>query len=298
MYTTIPHDMLLNAIQQCTREAFDYAAEDYDIDIGRLRLEWIKEDGHEQTQWIRGSGDGGRSKKDHHTFSHSQLNEWVRFLVENIYIVNDGTIRRQVVGIPMGTNCAPPLANLFLYAFESAYIDRLEEKDPVSAGQFHMTFRLIDDTLAIDNPQWEAAVADIYPRELKLADTTPHDEAAAVHFLGMDIFGVDDRFRLRVYDKRDDFPFTVVRYPRMESLIPQTIPYGVFSGQLHRGYRICSMMDDFLSFAVDVGRRLMSNGCRGRRLSMLFSNFVQRFVTKWSRHDLCNRFRRALGNSV
>ena len=33
-----------------------------------------------------------------------------------------------------------------------------------------------------------------------------------------------------VYDKRQDFPFPVIRYPHMVSLIPTYIPYGVFLG--------------------------------------------------------------------
>jgi hypothetical protein len=36
-----------------------------------------------------------------------------------------GTLFQQVVGIPMGTNCAPLLADLFLYSYESEFLQCL-----------------------------------------------------------------------------------------------------------------------------------------------------------------------------
>ena len=78
----------------------------------------------------------------------------------------------------------------------------------------------------------------------------------------------------------------------MTSLIPHTIPYGVFLGQLHRGYRICTLSDDFLLFSIDVALRLINNGCGARRLSALFATFVRRVVTKYpNRRKLCSDFR-------
>ena len=38
------------------------------------------------------------------------------FLVDNIFKVFGGKVFQQIVGIPMGTNCAPLLADIFLYS--------------------------------------------------------------------------------------------------------------------------------------------------------------------------------------
>jgi hypothetical protein len=43
----------------------------------------------------------------------------LEFLIDNIFVSFGGTLFQQVVGIPMGTNCAPLLADLFLYSYES-----------------------------------------------------------------------------------------------------------------------------------------------------------------------------------
>ena len=43
------------------------------------------------------------------------LIEMMEYLIDNIYIKVGNNVFRQQVGIPMGTDCAPLLANLFLF---------------------------------------------------------------------------------------------------------------------------------------------------------------------------------------
>jgi hypothetical protein len=49
----------------------------------------------------------------------------LEFLVHNIYVVVAGQVFQQSVGIPMGTNCAPLLADLFLYSNEAEFFQKL-----------------------------------------------------------------------------------------------------------------------------------------------------------------------------
>jgi hypothetical protein len=52
----------------------------------------------------------------------------------------------KTVGIPIGTNCAPLLADLFLYSYEADFIQRLLKKNEKKlARSFNFTFRYIDD---------------------------------------------------------------------------------------------------------------------------------------------------------
>jgi hypothetical protein len=44
------------------------------------------------------------------------------FLVDIIYVVVGDQIFQQSVGIPMSTNCAPLLADLFLYSYEAEFV--------------------------------------------------------------------------------------------------------------------------------------------------------------------------------
>ena len=44
------------------------------------------------------------------------------FLLDNIFIQFGTKLYRQVVGIPMGTNCAPLVADLFLFWYERDFV--------------------------------------------------------------------------------------------------------------------------------------------------------------------------------
>ena len=48
-------------------------------------------------------------------WSCTELCEDFTFLMENIYVQFDGMVYQQILGNPMGTNCAPLIADLFLY---------------------------------------------------------------------------------------------------------------------------------------------------------------------------------------
>jgi hypothetical protein len=51
-----------------------------------------------------------------HRYSEVDIKEMLGFLIDNIFVVFGNQIFQQTVGIPMGTNCAPLLADLFLYS--------------------------------------------------------------------------------------------------------------------------------------------------------------------------------------
>ena len=51
-------------------------------------------------------------------YSEEQVISMLEFLIDNIFVSFGGALFQQVVGISMGTNCAPLLADLFLYSYE------------------------------------------------------------------------------------------------------------------------------------------------------------------------------------
>jgi hypothetical protein len=55
----------------------------------------------------------------------------LEFLIDNIFVSFGGTLFQQVVGIPMGTNCAPLLADLFLYSYESEFLQKLVKEKKI-----------------------------------------------------------------------------------------------------------------------------------------------------------------------
>ena len=56
---------------------------------------------------------------------YNDICKMIEFLVDNKYVGFGGQLFRQMVGIPMGTNCAPLLADVFLYSYENEFLDKL-----------------------------------------------------------------------------------------------------------------------------------------------------------------------------
>ena len=78
------------------------------------------------------------------------------FLLENIYFRFGNKLYRQIVGIPMGTNCAPLVANLFLFCYERDFLTSLSDDNQADITEaFNSTSRYLDDLLNIDNPYLE-----------------------------------------------------------------------------------------------------------------------------------------------
>ena len=69
----------------------------------------------------------------------------------------------------MGTNCAPLVADLFLYCYGKDFMDSLNQDNQADVIEaFNSTSRYLDDLLNIDNPYFEGMVNQIYPPELQL----------------------------------------------------------------------------------------------------------------------------------
>jgi hypothetical protein len=55
-------------------------------------------------------------------YSEEQVISMLEFLIDSIFVSFGGILFQQVVGIPMGTNCVPLLADLFVYWYESEFL--------------------------------------------------------------------------------------------------------------------------------------------------------------------------------
>ena len=54
-------------------------------------------------------------------YTANDICKMIEFLVDNMYVRFGGQLFRQMVRIPMETNCAPLLADLFLYSYENEF---------------------------------------------------------------------------------------------------------------------------------------------------------------------------------
>ena len=197
----------------------------------------------------------------------------INFLIDNIFVECGGEIFQQVIGIPMGTNCAPLLADIFLYSYEAEFIQTLIKSGKRHlAKSFNFTYRYIDDVF-----HWTTINSVItfmtYIKEIKETTDDQYHSSFLDLLLEIDKNG---RLRVKIYDKRDGCNFDIVNFPFLCGNVPQSPSYGVYISQLIRYARASTLYDDFLSRSCRLTSKLMRQGYERFKLISAFKKFYGR----------------------
>ena len=206
---------------------------------------------------------------NHNLWSCQKVGDALVYLLDNIFIRFGTKLYRQTIGIPMGTNCASLVADLFLFYYERDFMKSLSREnlgDIIEA--FNSTSRYLDDLLNIDNIYFDQMVDRIYPTELQLNRANSSDTEK--HFLGLNPCLSNGTVSSKIFDKRDDFVFDIVNFPFLDGDVPRRTSYGVCVSQLIRFTRASSNLVTLTS----VIKPLLPNFL-GRAIVIL--NFVRRF---------------------
>ena len=152
LYTSLPHAQLKNQLHDLLERGFHTKGKSF-IATNSFHTFWTTD----------------RMSMRYTYFSCRELCLAIDFLIDNIYVRFGNSVFRQVIGIPMGTNSAPLLADLFLHTFEYDFMVKTMKQDITKAIQFSNIFRYIDDLFSINN-------MDLHQRNL------PFGIAAYGHF--------------------------------------------------------------------------------------------------------------------
>ena len=166
--------------------------------------------------------------------------EGLTFLLDNIYIRLGSKLYRQIVSIPMGTNCAPLVADLFFLCYERDFMLSLSDDNRFDVIEaFNSTSRYPDDLWNIDSTFIDSMVNHIYPSELQFNKAIVSDTEAS--FLDLHLSISDGFVKTKIFDKRDDFDFDTVNFPFLDGDIPRSISCGVYISQLIRFAGVSSL---------------------------------------------------------
>ena len=256
LYTCIPHKMLKDRMAWVIKACFNKTSRQY-IRIGKYSAVWHS----------------SRGKSKNLSWDENELIDHMNYLIDNIYVVCGDTLFRQAIGIPMGTDCAPFLANLFLYSFEHAWLlKKFENKEFDVLNKFKHCFRYIDDLLCINNDQlMDTVMSEIYPQELAL---TSDDAILKVNYLDLSLEISNGKITHKLYDKRDAFGFSIVNFPDLSGNIPRKHSYGVFVSQLIRYARCCQERADFIERTSKLVKRLVKQNFSYCQLKRAFDKFA------------------------
>ena len=141
----------------------------------------------------------------------------IELFIDNIFVQFGGRLSRQVIGIPMGTNCAPLLADLFLYSYENEFLDSMIKGGHRRlARSFNLCYRHTDDLIVFNNKKFLDYLKEIYPSELTVEKANKSDHLADYLDLTF-IIERGGKLSARLYDKHNDFDFHIVNFPFLSS---------------------------------------------------------------------------------
>ena len=101
LYTSIPHDLLKSKISNLLHNAFRKK----DGSVRYTHIKVTRAQGY-FTHDINGSGNN--------MYTEDNICKMIEFLIDDIFVQFGRCLFHQVIGIPVGTNCAQLLADLFL----------------------------------------------------------------------------------------------------------------------------------------------------------------------------------------
>ena len=103
----------------------------------------------------------------------------LHYRLDNIFIRFGSKLYRQIAGIPIGTNCASLVADLFLFCYDRDFMLSLSDNNQTDIIKaFNSISRYLDDLLNIGNPYFEQMVGQIYPTKLQLNKANSSDTEA------------------------------------------------------------------------------------------------------------------------
>ena len=258
LYTKIPHDKLLDILNKVVDFVFKGGTRDYII-INK-----------------QGCASWSSKKRGHHfVFTKSLLKEAIKFLLHNCFFSIGNITMIQVIGIPMGSDPAPFFANLFLAHKEADWVKAQRKLGIINVRKINNSFRFIDDLLSLnDGSTFEKHYKDIYPTELELKKENNSNSCAS--FLDLYIYIENGEFHTRLFDKRDNFGFDIVRMPFYCSNVPSKMFYGSIGAEFLRISRATSKIEDLTRNCKQLLSRMLKQNGQMRRIKFSLIKMIQR----------------------
>ena len=110
-------------------------------------------------------------RKKNESFTKEDIVSMIDLVIDNSFFNFRDKVFRQSIGIPMGIDPAPQMANLYLYYYEANIMEMLTKENYSAAKKFNYTRRFTDDLHALNSDghlEENNKMGRIYPQELKL----------------------------------------------------------------------------------------------------------------------------------
>ena len=194
-----------------------------------------------------------------------QIKQAVRDLVSEAFVLSDGELRRQTIGIGMGHEESPPLANLTLYTIEKNFVEEVVRRYPPEQVEeifhnFKYHRRFIDDIFA-PTPPALLPTQEAYGLQYAVTGSARADTPDSnVVFLGINVNFKNNRLVYAARDKQHAFNFTLTRFPSWESCHPKACKHGTVLGMLTRTLRFTTEIEAVIKESKHILRCFIQRG--------------------------------------
>uniref|UniRef100_A0A8R1UTH5 Reverse transcriptase domain-containing protein n=1 Tax=Pristionchus pacificus TaxID=54126 RepID=A0A8R1UTH5_PRIPA len=236
LFTNLPHNVVKEKLYYLIDLMFKNAGSEY-IMVQGTNVRYDRNN----------SSTSGRS------YHKNDLKGIIEFILRNSFAYYGGNLYQQQKGIPQGNNASPQIADLTLAVMEYQYIsNNIRSGHPLSFS-LNRTFRYIDDLFHISDKKDEFVriTTDMYHHSLTLEQTNTDPKDILDMSIKVTITGT---VQTSLYNKTDDYSFSVVRYPHYESNIPISMGLNTLHGEIIRIFRNCSLFEHFLERTRQLAR--------------------------------------------
>jgi hypothetical protein len=241
LYTKIPHDDLLNILTQGVEEAFQLEAKKSEKEVVLLF-------GYNDKKKKKVAYFGSKPQKGNKFVTKEKLIDMLKYLINNIYSTLGDKIFKQDIGIPMGTDCAPFLANFYLHLKEYNWIRKMlqaKETKQVVCKHFNNCSRYLDDFLGLNNDnKLEEYRDEIYGLRI---DVTNDDNDTEGNYCNLKLKIENGHINVDLYNKRDAYDFDIISFTHASSNTNKATDMNVIHGQLHTYLKVCARLGNFVA---------------------------------------------------
>ena len=155
------------------------------------QCQWWPQLSKSQAIWVGGANRKSNSRRVQ-TFDADRICSFLDKLVDSTFITLGKVVLWQRIGIPMGTNCAPFLANLYCFSYELAFLRSLVRsqnarqkgsREHTLIRRMHDASRYIDDLLTVNFPSLRRSCIGYGGGRSARNNGRPFDRHLPQHFL-------------------------------------------------------------------------------------------------------------------
>ena len=271
MYTNIPHTLLCDRVKSAVDEAVQWEAQKQHGRACAL-VNFSREDG--KLCWS-GESPSSAEQLGAMRVSLNDLHNLLSWTLRNCFVANGAILRRQIKGIPMGISPSPQLANIFCYVVERQFMY-------ATTLTRSLNCRYLDDVFVVDLMPSE----DDYGMKYAVSS-----EGLDVVYVGMRIYVKDGATRTTLYDRDEEYPFHILRYPHTGSIASDAQLGGVIMGRFVAAQQFCSTVWDLKQSIAWILRRAVERGFTRKMVEKVWSKFL---YTKWQTKDIRTKELRGL----